>query len=135
MIEEHSLDIAAITETWVSSDAPDVIKFAAVPEGYAVLHEHRPGSGRRGGGLALIYKNSFNVKVIKTKDVVHSTFELMLAPVSGTSDSVLIGVVYRPPSSSLSTFYTEPSDFLEADGELANRFVLMGDLSGQQSGQ
>src|ERR1051325_4927427 len=39
MIGEHNLDIAAITETWVPSAALDVIKFAAVPDGYAVLHE------------------------------------------------------------------------------------------------
>ena len=56
VIADLQLDVLAITETWVPSDAPDVIKNDFVPPGYLVAHEHRGSSDdRRGGGIAIVY--------------------------------------------------------------------------------
>ena len=41
IIADHSIQILAISETWINKDDPDAIKMAAVPQGYAVLHEPR----------------------------------------------------------------------------------------------
>ena len=57
VIADHRLDVLALTDTWIPSDAPDDVKLDVAPPGYSVVHHHRgPSSGRRGGGLALVYR-------------------------------------------------------------------------------
>jgi Reverse transcriptase (RNA-dependent DNA polymerase)/Endonuclease-reverse transcriptase len=136
MIGERELDMLVVTETWVSSDAPDVIKLGAVPEGYSIVHEHRSGSGatnggvgRRGGGLAIIYRNIFDVRVLEMTDINHTTFELMLVRLSAAAESVVLAAIYRPPASSVNIFCSELSDMLDTGGALGNRFVLLGDFN------
>ena len=56
---EHHLDILATTETWISSDAPNAVKFDVAPPGYSVVHRHRGSSAdRRGGGIALVHPDT-----------------------------------------------------------------------------
>ena len=57
VMAEHHLNILAMTETWISSDAPNAIKFDVAPSGYSVVHRHRGSSAdRRGGGIALVHR-------------------------------------------------------------------------------
>ena len=65
LINDESLDILIVTETWIYESDPDVIKLGLAPSGYGIVHGHRvltPGvstdtsrtgrgaGGRRGGG-------------------------------------------------------------------------------------
>ena len=48
-----------LMETWIPSDAPDAVKLDVAPPGYSAVHHHRgPSSGRRSGGVALVYRDS-----------------------------------------------------------------------------
>ena len=52
LIEDFDLDVIALTETWISSDAPPAIMNDIAPPGYSSLHVHRtpvPGGSTRGG--------------------------------------------------------------------------------------
>ena len=55
LIQTHNLDVLVLNEIWIPSDAPDIIKFDAVPDGYRMTHVHRGDHLRTRGGLAVIY--------------------------------------------------------------------------------
>ena len=58
---ETKVDLFAITKTWLCPN-DDAIRNESCPVGY-VLADHSP-TGRRGGGTALVYRNSLTVKKI-----------------------------------------------------------------------
>ena len=58
---ETKVDLFAITETWLCQN-DDVIRNESCPFGYVLADHSR--TGRRGGGTALVYRNSFIVKKI-----------------------------------------------------------------------
>jgi len=61
VITDHRLDIAVITESWITSDAP---KLDIAPAGYRVVHGHRGTSlDGRGGGIAVIYRDTIDQTV------------------------------------------------------------------------
>ena len=41
VIDDNQLDVLALSETWIPSDAPDAVKLDVCPPGYQVLHRHR----------------------------------------------------------------------------------------------
>jgi len=59
VIADHQLDVLALTETWIPSDALDAVKLDVARAGYSIVHRHRgPLTGRRGGGVAAVYRDS-----------------------------------------------------------------------------
>jgi len=63
VFSDHRLDIVVITESWITTDAPNAIKQDIAPTGYLVLHAHRgsASSDYSGGGIALEYLCVVNV--------------------------------------------------------------------------
>ena len=55
-VQEHDIDIVAMTKTWLSNKAADipVIK-TLTPPGYSLVHH--PRSSRRGGGMGILHKD------------------------------------------------------------------------------
>jgi len=41
VIADHQLDVLALTETWIPSDAPDAVKLDVALPGHSVVHRHR----------------------------------------------------------------------------------------------
>ena len=52
-------DLVAITETWLTTDDA-AVRAELCPVGYRI--SDRPRTGRRGGGVALIYRDSLSVR-------------------------------------------------------------------------
>ena len=56
------MDCAALTETWLYGDDRDnAVKSQLVPAGYKFLHVARSGS--RGGGVAVVCKEQYGLKL------------------------------------------------------------------------
>ncbi|XP_052791884.1 uncharacterized protein LOC128226025 [Mya arenaria] len=90
--------MCAITETWLGSSIDRECSSELVPTGYAM--KHVPRSGRRGGGVALVYKTPIKVRIeSSTKDNIYSQFEHMDCNVMIGSHSLCFAVIYRPPVS------------------------------------
>ena len=53
LIADNDLSLLALTETWVKSDDPPVIKNDPAPPGYRIAHIHRENSLTRLGAVAL----------------------------------------------------------------------------------
>ena len=123
-------DLFAVSETWLT-DNDTAILSDITPQGYK-LH-HCPRSDRRGGGTALIFKESINVeKVSVAGKGSFEASEWLVNPAATTRLRVVI--VYRPPYSvkhpvSTSTFITEFSDYLESLVMSSEPLLILGDFN------
>ncbi len=59
LIVSSKLDLLAITETWLSQHNGATCLAASFPESYSSTHISR--IGKRGGGVALVYKNTIKI--------------------------------------------------------------------------
>ena len=108
---ETKVDLFAITETWLCP-SDDAIRNEFCPVGYMMADHSR--TGRRGGGTALVYRNSLTVKKIGAGE--KTSFEFSEWTVQSASHNLRIIVIYRPPYSdehrvTMSTFFAEFADY------------------------
>ena len=107
---ETKADLFALTETWLT-DNDVAARYLATPIGYNLL-DH-PRSTRKGGGTALVFRDSLCVNRIAAAE--KKSFEYSEWSVSSGSFRIRLAIIYRPPYSSdhpVSTgvFFTEFSD-------------------------
>ena len=106
----------AFSETWLNSaDDNDPHIISLLPDSYSLQHVDGD-SEKRGGGVALVYKQSISVKCEKVKK--YDQFEYMLCSLSLKHKSIIVvAIFYRPPPSQVNglttvTFMNEFSEFL-----------------------
>ncbi|RMC20192.1 hypothetical protein DUI87_01038 [Hirundo rustica rustica] len=90
MVQQQSYD-AAITETWWD----DSHGWSTALNGYKLFRRDR--QGRRGGGVALYIKQTFDTVGIETKE---DGVECLWVRIKGKANKadILLGVCYRPPN-------------------------------------
>ena len=93
-IVSHNLDVLALTEAWLCN-GDNIILNELLPPGYDFRHVDR---GRRGGGVALIYKKDISFRNIVTTNEI-TQFELLDCIIKVNKLSTRVVVVYRPPPS------------------------------------
>jgi hypothetical protein len=121
LIADHRLDVLLVCETWILNDDPNAIKLHCSPPGCGVLHVPRSTTKHdtRCGGLCVIYRYSIAVKVHPLQQFArYNSFECQLVTVNiVTMDRNTVATIYRPPSSSLPSFYDDVSDLFIKVGE------------------
>lgn len=115
---EHDPDIAVLTETWLNSDIYDS---EFLPKNYRVLRKDRD---RRGGGVAIIYKDS--LQVLRMPDV--PVGESLFCKLYVENVRYILGVVYRPPSSPV-TFLEGLEEYLHRYVKTEDKIILAGDFN------
>jgi len=132
IINDFHLDVLALTETWITSDAPPAIKRDVAPAGFHVLHVHRHivADGKKcGGGLAVIYRN--NIKVIPhplSASINPKTFELQVVKLVVPSPVVLLNI-YKLDGS-IPLFLDELADVVSTVcAGCTDRVLVTGDLN------
>ncbi|EFX78763.1 hypothetical protein DAPPUDRAFT_104992 [Daphnia pulex] len=70
-ISSSSIDVLAVTESWLSGDDGDKDLRAMCPAGYSFVHRSR---GSRGFGIALIFNSMMSAQRLPSP-ALHSTFE------------------------------------------------------------
>ena len=70
----HNLDVVAITESWLREDSGDDILRELCPAGYSSLH--KPRIGKRGRGVAIIFRDTVRARPL-ILDYVALSFELL----------------------------------------------------------
>ncbi|VDI55824.1 Hypothetical predicted protein [Mytilus galloprovincialis] len=70
-----TLDILAITESWLGSDVHEGIIQDLVPSGYSIIHHSC--SDRRGGGIALLFKGGIGIIRLNFHEKHFTHFEHM----------------------------------------------------------
>ena len=88
-------DVLAITETKLK---PDQVHTNINLEGYTFIHSD---SEKLSGGVGFCIKKSLNYKILKDININIAMVEDMWIEVQTATDSVVVGVRYRHPTSSV----------------------------------
>ena len=131
-INDTCLDMFAITETWIKSDAPEAIKADIAPQGFSAIHQRRGScEDKRGGGIAFIHKN--NYKCIKVKSYSTPSIEYLIIKISNTIKPVHIIIIYRPSSSSLNTFIEDFTQLIDIKMKEYTKIIICDDFNASDS--
>lgn len=127
LIIDNALDLLVITETWLSGDGTDTIAAGdMVPPGYSI--KSIPRIGRRGGGLALIYRSV--MKLVAEDQPSYTTFECFVTTVVISSQSLKLCALYKPPKFGVSSLFLEElSTLAEQLSTSRCEVLLMGDFN------
>jgi len=119
MIHDRQLDMLLLSETWFTTDTPSSMLLDIAPSGFSALHVVRPiGTGKpsRGGGLAVVFRQSVPVRVHPLADKFQpSTFELQLLRVGAATPPLTVVNIYRPQwIGSVASFVDELADIFRS---------------------
>lgn len=128
-VTSQDIDILAITETWLGSNIDESVIQELVPTGYKILHHSR--YGRRGGGIALLFKSNINIKQLPCSESNYTHFEHMEFCVGAMGLHFRMCVVYRPPPSKSNglrntVFFEEWESYLDQHTILSHEILIMG---------
>ena len=126
LLLSSDLDILAVTETWLTDDEHGEADLAvACPNGYSASHV--PRLGRKGGGVAVIFKDSMSI--LAHPRVVYSSFEHLDTAITFKAFSLRLVTIYRPPSSRKPTFLAEFSTLIETLSSAGGHLLIVGDFN------
>jgi hypothetical protein len=122
----HNLDVVAITESWLLEDSGDEILRELGPVGYSSLH--KPRIGKRGLGVAIIFRDTVCVRPLHL-DFVALSFEFLAASLTTNSACFTLLVIYRPPSHKPNQFIDEFASLLEFLVHYPGLLLIVGDFN------
>ena len=120
-----NFDIIGCTETWMNEyTISDVYNL----EGYMMYYNNR--SGKNGGGVCLYVNNHCVVE--ERNDMIMDdgcSDSLFLEVKTLSGPSIIIGVIYRPPSSVYNTFRVSFDNLLLSINQHNKKCIIMGDFN------
>ena len=120
--------VIGLSETWLNNDKCDLYNI----EGYSKVDVCRQ-SDRRGGGVCLYIHNALSFKVRYDLSLSEESCECCFVELSshllGTSSSIVVGVVYRPPNTDATEFMLNISNVLEKLKTDKKLCFIMGDFN------
>ena len=127
-ILENKIDILCITETWINdSQFTNSLLSSLFPPKYVLSQYYGRLHTSRGGGVTIINKKSAHHTFVSTP--VFSTFECIGSVITLSNNSYKIFVVYRPPSLSMSTFFTEFESLFEFHNSSKVDLIFVGNFN------
>jgi Reverse transcriptase (RNA-dependent DNA polymerase)/Endonuclease-reverse transcriptase len=127
-ISDYSIDILALTETWLPPDAPPSVLNSITPPNYTLIHAPRPQG--RGGGVAILYR-SF-LKITRIPIPTFTSFEALCVKLCSASSSFIILTIYRPPSlasDAHNVFLSEFTSLLQDIVTSPSELIISGDFN------
>ena len=123
-IEDKSIDIAGICETWLT-DSSNATTAIIKSYGYSIFHDFR--DKQKGGGTAVIYKSCLKLTVVKFSQSFKS-FEATAALLKNATTKIMFLIMYR--TGPLSTTFNQELDKLLCDcSRVCDNVFLAGDLN------
>ena len=93
LILSERLDVLCVSETWLTDAVDDrMLQFP----GYVISRRDRRG-GKSGGGVAIIYRNTVTAEPLRVPAATSALESLWLRLI--LKSPIIVGAVYRPPSS------------------------------------
>ena len=123
-IGNKDIALCALTETWIKDDY-DLKPLHICPNGYKSVSI--PRSGKTGGGLVLVHKESINVTSRKCKSC--NTMECADFTISLPNKTIQLGLLYKSPVVSILQFCQDLATFMKANINELGEYVLLGDLN------
>ena len=125
LLHDEDIDFAAVTETWMTTQSNSLT--AELKErGYSIYHYNR--DIKKGGGVALIFKNHF--EIVNAKTYNFETFECIHVSIKSTIGKPLnFIVIYRYCELTPSRFLTEIHDFIDSIFINFRNVIFLGDFN------
>ena len=123
VIMTYDLDFLLLSETWLTECSCCAILNEAAPTHFSFMNKCR--TGKKGGGIAAIFKSVFQCKEITLGDF--SSFEYLCFLPKG-DPKVIILIIYRPPRYS-GKFIDEFAELLSVICTDYNFFIITGDFN------
>ena len=102
IFSDHSPDVVALTETWLTHDNGDQILSTMVPSEFSFIQVPRPSS-RRCGGVGVVFKSTIAATLVADSQA-YDSFEYMDVRLKFGNRTLRLLVVYSPPKCSESDF-------------------------------
>ena len=123
-IEDKSIDIAGICETWLT-DSSNATTAIIKSFGYSIFHDYR--EKQKGGGTALIYRSCLKLTVTKFTQNFKS-FEATAGLLKNATTKFMFLIIYRT-GPLCSTFNQELDKLLCDCSSLCDNVFLAGDIN------
>lgn len=115
----NNYDICAIGETWLT---PDISSNVIAIDGYTFVRRDR---SRRGGGVGIYIKSDYNYNLLTSSNAI----EQVWIQIKLNKRSIIIGVVYRPPSMEYKYFLDNVDTTITNMLQFADTIVCLGDFN------
>ena len=120
---QHPFSVIGLSETWLNVQSPALFDL----EDYTLLRSDRPNG--RGGGVAMYIKKGLSYNLLNGVPLIPECETLFIEIINPHGKNVVIGIVYRPPSSSIDTFITNLDMCIESVCKGGKPLYLMGDFN------
>lgn len=121
-----NFDVIGLTETWLNKANSNLYNM----NGYVQRESCREGS--RGGGVSLYIKEDLSFNVRNDLTVSNSEFESLFIELDNANNhgsKILVGVVYKPPSTQVDSFLDSFNDILNVVQNEHKETYIMGDFN------
>ena len=125
-VQDNSVDVALVTETWLS-ESSSVTTACIKSYGYGIIHNFR--SEQRGGGTAVVYKNSLSTSAISLGVLDIDTFCHTCVQIKCCSDVKLLVICVYRTGPALKPFFSQLNDLLQAASLRSDYILLSGDFN------
>ena len=126
-VDECSLDIVALTETWLTDeDTTSVSELCR--DNFTLIHQPR-GGARRGGGIGVLFRKTLQLVSRVSVDTRASETLSVTLRHARTSCTTRVIVMYRPSNSCFGTFLDDVSTVLLIAGTHPTETVVCGDFN------
>ena len=128
-IISNNIDVCAVTETWLT-DKDSVTTASLKPNGYKF--KDVPRTGRRGGGIGIMFRDCFNLKLLTSGHKLSFQYSEWL--LSWLNNRLRLCVIYHPPYSESNpitnrTFMEEFESYIETVVLANEPLVVTGDFN------
>ena len=126
ILEDMDIKIACVCETWFDTEK-GVFSRLIKEFDYELHHAHR--EKKKGGGVAILYKNNLSVKKDGASTSIYSSFEFAIVVMTVQAKKIVLVCVYRKQEVSLDLFLQEFSSFMEKILFKGDALLVVGDFN------
>lgn len=127
LIDDHSLDILAITETWQDDASSQAIR-RVTPAGFTTLSVPRPTPKCAGGVAFIVRKDLKPVRAMQDFDT--RTFDFLCINIRISNASFILVVMYRNCSNPITeSFFEDFASMLSILNSYQSNIVILGDVN------
>ena len=123
----HHFTLIGITETWLRDDDCDLYNIS----NYKIVENHR--QNRSGGGVAFFVQKHIEYSVRHDIEIFDQECESLFIEIDkgqlNSDKTVIVGVIYRPPNTSIESFNTKISGIMDILKKENKYCYLMGDFN------
>ena len=118
--------VIGLSETWLNEVQHDLYDI----DNYKHIYKYR--ENRKGGGVSLFIRDTMPFKVLDDMSVFDDSLECLFVELDKSKslgNSIVVGIVYRPPNTDLNEFNTKFTEILHKLEHSNKTIYVMGDFN------